>query len=351
VKKRASVTLVVLALVAGIFPSGHALGDERRVADPDDVAGPIDVETFIQGHYFRYIVLRINAYDRWDTEEMAGGEVVFEIDSDRDAEIDQRAVLEFRGGGGSQMRSSVYDDQGALIGRAGHRRPSRRSVEVWIERWMLGRPNSYSAFATVTTAASDLCPDGCTDRAPDEGAVSHDLKPLCLQREATILGSPKNDTIEATRRDDVIVSRGGDDVITGLSGNDVVCGGDGDDVIEGGLGALHLKGGRGDDYIHGSGPRPTPCNDTSGGSAACAFPESLLLGGAGRDTLIGGRYHEHLVGGPQGDVLRGRRQSDFLQGRDGDDLLVGGRGDDGLRGDAGTDTCRSGEYLRTCEHS
>lgn len=348
--KRTAVTLVVLALVAGIFPAGRAVADDQTVADPDDVAGPIDVERLVQGHYFEYVLYRIDAYERWQTEVLAGGEMVIEFDTDADPEIDQRAVLEFRGGGGTQMRTLVYDAEGEVIGRAVHRRPSRQSVEIWVKRWMLGRPTTYSAFATVRTATSELCPDGCIDRVPDDGSVAHELQPLCSSREATILGTPGNDTIKATSGDDVIISRKGDDVITGLDGSDVVCAGDGDDSIEADRGAVLVFGGRGDDYIQGSGPRPTPCNDTPGASASCAFPESILLGGAGRDTLIGGRYHEHLYGGTGGDLLRARRESDALEGGDGDDLLVGGRGNDALKGGSGTDTCRKGETLRTCEH-
>jgi uncharacterized delta-60 repeat protein len=90
----------------------------------------------------------------------------------------------------------------------------------------------------------------------------------CAGLPATIVGTPKRDTIRGTARRDVIVARGGADRISALGAGDVVCAGGGDDVVRGGPG------------------------------------RDVLLGGPGRDTLNGGPGRDRLIGGPGLDKVR-----------------------------------------------
>jgi glucose/arabinose dehydrogenase len=92
----------------------------------------------------------------------------------------------------------------------------------------------------------------------------------CAGREATIVGTPRNDVRFGTRRRDVIAGLAGNDTISGLRGNDLVCGGRGADVLRGGRGEDRLLGQKGKDILRGG--RGT----------------DWLGGGAGTDLCIGG---------------------------------------------------------------
>lgn len=340
---KATVQALIMVLVCvsiAVAPLSPTHADERAINDGDDSSSALDVEKVLQGHYFEYVLYEVVSFERWAPEDLAGGSMVFSFNTDSDATIERRGILEYTGGGGSQMRLTVVNSKGERVGRGVHRRPTSRSVEVWFKRGVLGHPKTYRMSVEVTTTASAECSETCTDRAPDEGTMFHKLRPLCSSREPTILGTRGDDALRGTRKVDVIHARGGDDEITNVDDGDVVCGGGGNDTIRGGRGFLVLRGNQGRDRIQASGPEPRPCDDTGGGSAACAFPEALLMGGGGADVLVGGRYHEHLVGGAGRDRLWGRRSGDRLDG---------GAGTDALRGGRGRDSCRRGEVLHSCE--
>jgi hypothetical protein len=71
--------------------------------------------------------------------------------------------------------------------------------------------------------------------------------PICLDRPATIVGTPGNDLLTGTPGSDVIAGLQGNDAIAGLGGNDVLCGDDGSDRLDGGDGADTLDSGPGVD--------------------------------------------------------------------------------------------------------
>ncbi len=338
-----TVPRLILALVCAsitLGPPAPVQADERVISDGDDSSSALDVERLRQGHYYRYVLYRVTSFEKWDAKDLAGGSMVFSFNTDSDAAIERRGVLEYTGGGGSQMRLTVLNGKGERIGRGVHRRSSSRSVEVWFKRSDLGQPKTYRMSLKVATTASAACSETCTDRVPNEGTVFHRLRALCSGQEPTLSGTKGDDNLRGTSGTDVIDARGGDDEITNVNGTDVVCGGPGHDTINGERGFLVLRGGRGQDRIQASGPRPRPCDDTGGASASCAFPQALLIGGGGADILVGGRYHEHLIGGAGRDRLRGRRSGDHLDG---------GAGTDGLHGGRGSDICRRGEELHSCE--
>jgi streptogramin lyase len=100
--------------------------------------------------------------------------------------------------------------------------------------------------------------------------------PRCGGKIATIPGTTKSETINASPFPDVIAGLSGKDVVNGLGGDDLVCAGSGGDTV---------NGGPGKDTLIGEGGKDT------------------LRGGKGNDTLKGGKGKDRLVGGPGRDTL------------------------------------------------
>lgn len=109
----------------------------------------------------------------------------------------------------------------------------------------------------------------------------------CRGHEATIVGTPGDDTLYGTDGDDVIVSRGGDDIVFSGGGDDVVCAGVGDDIVFAGEGDDLVAAGGGDDFVYGG-----PGAD-------------VLRGGAGDDVLEGGPGRTRAAGNAGNDELWG----------------------------------------------
>ena len=315
-----------------------ALADKRDVSDRNDSRSALDMERVVQGHYAHYVLYKVVSHDSWDPIDLERGKMVFHFNTDGDPRIERRAILTYRGPRGAQMSLRTYNSHHEQVGGGVYRRPSGRSVEVWFKRRVLGYPDDYRFFVTVDTEG---CGGGCRDRAPDRGTMSHDLQPLCGSSEATMIGTDGDDEFQGTKRSDVILSRGGDDEILGIGSGDFVCAGPGNDVVDGGRGWIFIWGGGGSDHLSASGPRPRPCDDTGGGSASCAYPEAVLIGGPGDDYLQGGRYHERLDGEEGNDQLIGKRAADALDGGPGHDSLIGG---------GGYDVCRHAEERSSCEN-
>ena len=131
----------------------------------------------------------------------------------------------------------------------------------------------------------------------------------CADKYATLVGTPRADSLRGTRRRDVIAARGGNDVVLALAGNDLVCVGPGADKV---------YGSTGNDRIYGSlGP-------------------DLLFGGPGNDRIFGG-------GVPSGiKAPGGRGQNDTVIGGTGADVLFGGGEPDRITGGAGRDDAIGG---------
>lgn len=121
--------------------------------------------------------------------------------------------------------------------------------------------------------------------------------PLCLGRQATIVGTSGADVLRGTPGPDVIVGLGGNDTIDGLAGNDIICGGPGNDLIRAGWGNDVVLGGNGSDTIRGS-----RGNDALHGQNG----RDSLQGGPGADTLVGGNHLDTMVGGNGNDICWGR---------------------------------------------
>ncbi len=110
----------------------------------------------------------------------------------------------------------------------------------------------------------------------------------------TLVGTGREDVLEAFDTSDLILGLGGSDEILGFGGDDIIDAGPGDDLVIAGHGEDLINGAAGNDDINGN---------------------------SGRDSIHGGMGNDSLFG--QGD-------DDLLEGGEGDDLLVGGRGGDRL---------------------
>ena len=104
--------------------------------------------------------------------------------------------------------------------------------------------------------------------------------PMCLGKQATIVGSNKANTLRGTKKADVIVGLGGNDRILGRGGGDRICGGGGKDGLFGGGGNDQMNGGRGvDDCLQEAG---------TGKKKSCEgpkFPLTVSKAGTGTGTV------------------------------------------------------------------
>ena len=164
----------------------------------------------------------------------------------------------------------------------------------------------------------------------------------CNGLQATIVGTPGDDTLLGTPGDDVIVALGGNDLVTGGDGDDTICLGDGndraigqkgEDTIFGEAGNDLMTGGNRGDLIDGG-----PGNDTIRGNNGI----DTLIGGLGDDVVIGGRNNDFIDGGFGDDELRGGAALDEIFGGPGDDEILAGRGRDFVDGQDGIDTLDGG---------
>ena len=178
-KSRCAGWVALLALTLFATGANPASADQISVHDPNDSPSTIDVASVVQGHYFRYALYRLVAHEAWDSAALDNGRVILSFNTDNDADVERRAFVEYKGGGGAQFRSRIENSHGRRrIGRAVLRRPSSRSVEVWIARWQLKHAKRYRMSVSVTTRSPGDCADGCKDRAPDRGTIFHRLLKL-----------------------------------------------------------------------------------------------------------------------------------------------------------------------------
>jgi Ca2+-binding RTX toxin-like protein len=147
--------------------------------------------------------------------------------------------------------------------------------------------------------------------------------------DGNLIGSFQQSTIESTR----VRGGGGNDVVNldaqllvsvlvGGAGDDTLTGGSGSDLLLGGTGNDTLDGNNGSDELNGGAGDDT----LNGGNG-----DDLLRGGAGNDVLFGGNGIDSLFGEKGDDTLNGENGDDLLDGGDDFDFLFGGKGNDGLQ--------------------
>lgn len=204
-----------------------------------------------------------------------------------------------------------------------------------------------------------------------EQSTAAPVTPACQGEIATIVGTPRSDSISGSSGDDVIVSLGGVDYVDGGGGNDLICGGSHRDFLRGGVGDDQLfgqrdedfgdatffgdvlDGGPGDDLLHGGRIAfwGTNADRATYADAASGVTVDLAAGaatGEGSDVLIsiealtGSTHNDILLGNccaleDKDNRLDGRGGDDVIRGRDGWDDISGGAGDDRLGGGDDTD--------------
>ncbi len=167
--------------------------------------------------------------------------------------------------------------------------------------------------------------------------------PVCLNANATIVGTPSGETLTGTSGNDVIDGGGGNDTIDGGGGSDRICGGDGQDRITGGDGSDLIAPGPGDDNLPGGSDGGAGSDVLSYATAPAGVTVDLSAGtasgGDGNDTFTG---FENVEGSAFGDMLTGDEGRNNLFGLAGDDTLNGGLLGDGLDPGPGTDTVNGG---------
>lgn len=152
---------------------------------------------------------------------------------------------------------------------------------------------------------------------------------ICDGLEATIVGTPGNDTLTGTSGPDVIAGLQGNDVIHGLGGDDIICAGKGDDTVFGGDGFDILFGAQGNDRIFAAnGAQLTERSDTRG---------ARMFGGAGNDIIYGSDRWDRMQGGAGADTLLGYEGRDWMRGGADRDHVEGGSNIDDLHGGNGND--------------
>jgi Ca2+-binding RTX toxin-like protein len=140
----------------------------------------------------------------------------------------------------------------------------------------------------------------------------------CRGREATLVGSERNDRLEGTDGPDVIAGLGGDDVVEGLEGDDIICGGEGADTIR-----------------H-SGSTGINVDLDAGTAIGAGFDIVLEI-----ENVVGTDGDDVIVGSDDVNELSGGKGTDEIHGGGGNDVLLGNAGRDLLDGGDGEDTCSS----------
>jgi Tol biopolymer transport system component len=217
-------------------------------------------------------------------------------------------------------------------------------------------------FAAVGATDTDrniyvMNSDG-SGQAPIDTSTSHDINPDWQPNPPAcdISGTTGDDaSLVGTPADETICGLGGNDVIDGGGGNDILMGGTGNDTLVAASGRATLNGGDGIDTASFAG-------------SATPIEASLVSGFARRTTtvplegaaLVG---IEKLTGSSLGDSLTGSGGANRLVGGDGADELLGLGGNDkllsrdGLKNDtvnggSGTDACTTDNReisIKSCE--
>ena len=162
--------------------------------------------------------------------------------------------------------------------------------------------NSDIGFVTLTTTATPA-PDGIVEGTSGDDVI-----------DATYLGDPDGDLINANDATGVGGTLGDGDYIVAGAGNDSIVAGDGDDVIYAGADDDTVFGGLGDDRVWlGAG------NDSFG---------TYQADSGGNDTVYGEAGNDFIITGSDDDVIYGGIGDDTLSGGTGSDTLFGGAGQD-----------------------
>lgn len=167
-----------------------------------------------------------------------------------------------------------------------------------------------------------------------------------------LVGSPKNDQLQAKIGDDLVSGFEGDDFLDSASGNDLILAGDGndtavgqdgDDLILGGSGKDELLGAKGIDLILGEAGNDNIFGGPGVDNLLGGDGDDIITGGSGDDKILGEANfsetgNDRIFGGDGNDDISGVGGNDYVFGGKGDDRVFGGFDDDQVFGEDGNDT-------------
>ena len=195
------------------------------------------------------------------------------------------------------------------------------------------------------------------------GTVAAGRGPVkCFGLVAKIVGTGGDEVLRGTSGRDVIHGKGGRDQIFGGGGNDVICGGKGQDVVDGEDGndeifgqggADALQGGPGEDRLYGLGGddlmdgREGDLDEAVYSLSKNPITANLAQRGPRRDRgttrcsasrfWSARRLDDNLTAGLVPTIVVGGAGNDTLTGGPAEDTFEGGAGNDSISGSTGTD--------------
>jgi Ca2+-binding RTX toxin-like protein len=154
---------------------------------------------------------------------------------------------------------------------------------------------------------------------------------LCDGKQATIVGTDGDDSLNGTNGNDVIVGLDGNDTIDGMGGNDTICGNSGNDTIDEGSspdGTDVIFGGPGTDTVDYSG-RSALVTVTLDGKKKSGEKKEKDAIGSDVENATAGSGGSKMTGSAAGNVLTGGAGKDSLSGKAGADTMNGSDGTGG----------------------
>lgn len=180
-----------LLLIAGclfLFAGVSVQADTKRVDDPDDAKGPLDIAWIKHEHRttaagVRQFVHTVRLYERWPVDRLRHRGFInlfFDLRGNRDWREERAVYITYKKG---KLRAELFNfaaDPPTFLRTVPMWRPNERTVKFALrESDLRRRPFSYYRWFAVSFIEErhPLCgrSGGCNDYAPKRGYVRHDL--------------------------------------------------------------------------------------------------------------------------------------------------------------------------------
>jgi hypothetical protein len=179
--------LGLLALMLMVVPAAHAASASvasraepyaPTLRDRDDSPGRLDIARLAEGHDGIGLTHVVTMHDPWRNRMLSArtnNMILLRFDTVGDRNPERWVIVVRR-----QRALRAYVTNGRLtriIGQAQASRPDRQSLLVTVGPKRIGATAGYrwSVFTYFQTT-SGPCRNGCFDRAPDSGALRHDIR-------------------------------------------------------------------------------------------------------------------------------------------------------------------------------
>jgi hypothetical protein len=139
----------------------------------DNSGRALDIASIRHGHRGSLLAHRFRTHRSWRASLLrAGGEIAFYFDTDMDGVRNRRLGIRVRAG---RLVGIMRRADGRRIGTVRVRRVDRRTLGFTLRRSLLGPSvGRYGWFVFAGIGCGPL--DGCGDRAPDTGFLTHDVR-------------------------------------------------------------------------------------------------------------------------------------------------------------------------------